>query len=358
MRESGSRLKEIIETPAFDKILSSVGMKGLWASLRVRYGKMRQLAIAKRVYDKGKGAGSYEDYKDALGKHWVSYNEYALQYDFPPKPEQVREEYVSRLKMKYFVWKYIPASVQYIFKDKVLFLSFFKSFVHREWLYAPDATFDEFVSLVSRYDCIVKPKAGSLGQGIFKTCKDSVRDIRALYDSCVKGRMLVEQYIESCDELSAFHPQSLNSIRVVTVSNQEKAEVFGSFFRMGGGASIVDNAHAGGIFAQINVETGVIESDGINTKGQRFPFHPDSRLKIKGFKIPKWDLICKTCSEAATMTKNTLTGWDVVINKSGEIEFVEGNNAPDFDVMQSPLQVGVKNRLFSLIKEYSGVEME
>ena len=54
MRESGSRLKEIIETPAFDKILSSVGMKGFWASLRVRYGKMRQLAIAKRVYDKVK----------------------------------------------------------------------------------------------------------------------------------------------------------------------------------------------------------------------------------------------------------------------------------------------------------------
>ena len=81
-------------------------------------------------------------------------------------------------------------------------------------------------------------------------------------------------------------------------------------------------------------------------------------MKFKGFKIPEWDTIVRSCCEAAKLTDNPITGWDVAVNKDGKVEFVEGNYGPDFDVMQSPLQIGVKNRLFSLIKEYSGVEME
>ena len=99
-------------------------------------------------------------------------------------------------------------------------------------------------------------------------------------------------------------------------------------------------------------------SEGINTHGERFISHPDSGLKIKGFKIPKWDLICETCCEAAKLTENTITGWDVTINNQGQVEFVEGNNRSDFDVMQSPLQVGVKRRIFALIKEYRGIELK
>ena len=81
-------------------------------------------------------------------------------------------------------------------------------------------------------------------------------------------------------------------------------------------------------------------------------------MKFKGFKIPEWDTIVRSCCEAAKLTDNPITGWDVAVNKDGKVEFVEGNYGPDFDVIQSPLQIGVKNRLFSLIKEYSGVEME
>ena len=170
--------------------------------------------------------------------------------------------------------------------------------------------------------------------------------------------MCIEECIESCKELKDFHPESLNTIRIVTVSNKKKAEVFGSFFRMGVGNSVVDNAHAGGIFAQINIHTGIIESDGINTNGERFLYHPDSKLKIEGFTIPKWDLICNTCCQAAVLTGNVFTGWDVVINSQGKVEFIEGNDISDVDVLQLPLHIGIKKRLFALIKEYSGIEMK
>lgn len=356
-RRIDSFYSRIACSPNSDRMLSLLGIKGLWARFRVLHAKKMHLSIAKKLFERGSGIGPFEDYKRALHKHWVSYDEY-VQYDFPHKTEQERDEFVARLKLLYFFWKYVPEFTKPLFHDKQQFLRFFSNYIHRQWLFAPDASYEEFRALISAHDCIVKPCDEMRGRGIYRICKDEVSDSRELYESCVKARMLVEQCVESCEDLKAFHPQSLNTIRVVTISNTEKAEVFGSFFRMGVGNSIVDNAHAGGIFAQINVDDGVIISEGINTRGERFISHPDSGLKIKGFKIPKWDLICETCCEAAKLTENTITGWDVTINNQGQVEFVEGNNRSDFDVMQSPLQVGVKRRIFALIKEYRGIELK
>ena len=349
-------LSNIMYTHWGDKLLKYTGVGRLIICYFLKKEKEKLLAEAKREYDNGSKLGSFNDYKNALYKHWISYNEYACQYDFPHKSEDEREEFVTRLKMAYFYLRYVPGYTKPFFKNKTKFLEFFYKYIHRKWLYAPESSYEEFFLLVSNYDCIAKPCDNMRGHGIFKIDRKTDQT-KELFDFCCKNRMLVEQCICECDELKVFHPQSLNTIRVVTVSNKDKAEVFGSFFRMGVGDSIIDNAHAGGIFAQIDIDEGVISSDGINTNGNRFVYHPDSKIKIKGFKIPKWELICETCCEAAKLTENTITGWDVVINNQGDVEFVEGNNRSDFDVMQSPLQVGVKKKIFAKIKEYRGVEM-
>jgi len=228
---------------------------------------------------------------------------------------------------------------------------------YRRWLYSPDVTFKDFNGLISSCDCIVKPDNEKCGSGIQKVSL-SQKTVIELYEWCVKNKMLVEQYLEQCDEIKVFHPKSLNTIRIVTVGNKDKAEVFGAIIRVGVGESIVDNAHAGGLYAQINIKNGIIESDGIDVQGNKYDRHPDSKIMFKGYQIPMWNSIVETCCEAAKIIGNTLTGWDVVINSQREIEFVEGNLMPGFDVMQSPLQIGYKKKLYSLIKEYSGIEMK
>ncbi len=349
----------IAYSPFGNKVVKSIGGARLYATYKIWSIKRIDLRIAKKEFEKETAKGSLDDYKRALDKHWVSYNEYAYQYELYNKTEEEREKFVSRQKMAYYHWIYSSASAKIVFRNKNRFLSTFNKYIHRKWLYTPNASYEEFAQLVSNYDCIIKPCDGKLGRGIFKVYKDSDHtDDRKLYDSCVRDRMLVEQCIESCEELKAFHPQSLNTIRVVTVANRDNAEVFGSFLRMGRGSNIVDNAHAGGIFAQINIVDGVIESDGIDTNGNRYVCHPDSNIKLKGFRIPKWETVVTTCCEAAKLSENTVMGWDVAINNEGEIEFVEANYGPDFDVMQSPLKIGVKNRIFSLIKKYQGVELK
>ena len=342
-----------------DKILTLTGGQRLIAGIRVRSSKKALLAGAKKAFEKGDALGSLEDYKQALKKHWVSYREYAYQYEFYNKTEEEREEYISRLKMAYFYWRYAPGSAKYVFCNKTRLLTTFKKYVHRKWLFAPDASFEDFEQMVSSVDCIVKPCDGKLGQGIFKTYKDADhKDDRKLYETCVRNRMLVEQCIEACDELKAFHPESLNTLRVVTIANREKACVFSGVFRTGVGKSVVDNTHQGGVSAQINVTDGTVETDGANTSGERFSHHPDSGIAIKGFKIPKWDAIVATCCEAAKVTDNPITGWDVVVNHNGDVELIEGNYGPDMDMMQTRYKKGAKKKICSLIKEYRGIEMK
>lgn len=359
MNKIKSSLWRIACSPLVSMFMSSTGLIRLWADYKVKSSKRGLLTSAKRMFEKGIALGSLDDYKKALEKHWVSYSEYAYQYEFYNKTEVERNEFVSRMKMGYYYRMYTPGPAKFVFRTKPKFLTIFNKYIHREWLYVPEVSFEEFERLITSYDCIVKPCDESLGKGIFKIYKDSDhKNDRQLYNNCVVNKMLVEECIESCDELKALHPESLNTIRVVTVSNNKNAEVFGSFLRMGMGDSIVDNAHAGGVFAQINIKDGTIESDGIDTNGNRYVCHPDSGIKLKGFQIPYWNEIVETCCEAAKLTQNTINGWDVAINSKGVIEFVEGNHRPDFDVMQSPLQIGVKKKIFALIKEYSGVVMK
>ena len=349
----------IAYSPIGDKLVSFSGVRRLWTELHVRSQKKHLLANARREYLKESAPGRLEDYERALKKHWISYSEYAHQYEFYDKAETERSEFVARLKMGYFYWRYAPGAAKAVFRNKPVFLRTFGKFVHRKWLYVPEASFEEFEQMISSQDCIIKPSDGKLGRGVFKVPRGGDGfDVRELFEQGVRSRALIEQCIESCEALKAFHPQSLNTIRVVTVANREKAVVFGSFLRTGVGDSVVDNAHAGGLFAQINVETGIIESDGINVDGMRCECHPDSNVRFKGFKIPEWDDIVRSCCEAARMTDNPITGWDVAISSRGEVEFVEGNYGPDFDVMQSPLKVGVKKKIYALIKEYRGIEMQ
>jgi hypothetical protein len=350
---------DVAYSSAGNKIISFMGGPRLYADYLIWKKKRRALANAKKEYANGSTLGNLNDYKQALKKHWVSYQEYAYMYEFYKKTEEEREEYLSLLKILYFYRRYGRGVVLPMLRDKQKFLRSFSEYIHRQWLYAPEATFEEFSQLITRYDCILKPCDEARGKGISKIYKEADhRNDKALFESCVKNRMVVEQCVEACEELKAFHPQSLNTIRVVTVANKEKACVFSGVFRAGVGDNVVDNTHAGGVSAQINVKNGIIETDGADSMGNRYVCHPDSGIQFKGFQIPHWNEIVETCCEVARKLENPITGCDVVINKDGEVEFIEANYGPDLDVMQVRYGHGIKKELFALIKEYFGVEMD
>lgn len=338
----------------------------LYIYIRLAYIKRKKmnslLAEAKMCFLNDKPQkGSLSDYRYALKKHFVTYSEYMYQYEFWNLNEEERNQFISRNELIFIMTKknYMAnyknkrlVSPQ-IFSNKITFLRFFSKYIHRKWICAQYVSFELFCDFVNSCGggCIIKPINGNCGKGVSLVTSDD--NLLEFYNYCCYNNMLIEECIQGCKEIQEFHPESLNTIRVVTIIDKESnVFVFGSILRMGIGNHFVDNAHAGGIFAQINVETGIVETNGFDTNGNVFIEHCDTSKKIKGFVIPMWNEIKDTCIEASKTVKEkeVIIGWDVVVNKFNEIEFVEGNYCPDFDLMQSPLKVGVKNKVLSFIE--------
>ena len=297
--------------------------------------------------------GSFSEYKHNCRVYRVDYSEYMYQYEFWSLTSNQKREFVSRAEMQSLYRKLVKSKIRSLFYNKVAFLNKFSEYIYREWLVVQNSSYEEFCTMIDSFDCIAKPIEGSLGNGIFKIRKGEIINKRALYEKCIKENILLEKCVVGCDEIEEFHPYSLNTIRVVTISNANKCMVFSAFFRMGNNRKCTDNAHGGGIFAQINVDNGIVESDGITTRGEKIEIHPYSGKIIKGFKIPHWDKIKNICMEAAKKESDIyFAGWDVCINKNGNVELIEANHAPDFDVMQSPLKIGIRNKLNCVLKEF------
>ena len=288
----------------------------------------------------------------------VTYSEYMYSYEFWKLDESERDKFISTSEVQCIYRKTGSAEVRQIFKDKSLFLSNFRPFVTRKWALVSQMDFEAFRQMVENADCLAKPLDGTRGVGIEQVHYQEGMDLKSLYDRFVTQSYILEERIQSCAELADFHPQSLNTIRVVTISENGRSKVFGAIFRMGAHGSFVDNTHAGGIYAPVNVDTGVIETEAIDAQNRHYRAHPDTGKPIVGFVVPQWQSILDTCQRATQQVPGIrFAGWDLCVLPDGRIEIIEGNHAPDFDGgMQAPLKTGVKRAFQKTCEEVIGID--
>jgi hypothetical protein len=166
------------------------------------------------------------------------------------------------------------------------------------------------------------------------------------------GISVIEELIIQAKELAAFHPNSVNTIRMPVVKSKDSKTltIFHPFFRMGRGHSIVDNGGAGGIFACVDVESGIINTEGVDEfSDNEYIFHPDTHYQIVGFKIPRWDEAIELAKEASCQTTNRYTGWDLALTEQGWV-IVEGNECGQF-IAQQIGKGGQLDELLHLIEQ-------
>lgn len=68
---------------------------------------------------------------------------------------------------------------------------------------------------------------------------------------------------------------------------------------MGVGASTVDNAGAGGIYASIDTNAGFVNSMACDNINNHYSIHPNSSCKIVGFDLPQWNQAITMVNEMA-----------------------------------------------------------
>lgn len=284
----------------------------------------------------------------AVYKDYYLYNFYDLSIE--EQKEYVTKGYIRDKILKKYNTK---AKNVKIFTEKDLFNKKFDEFMHRVWFTNVDLTFDVFKDKINGLSRLIyKPLSASCGKGItdFKLNPDNLETVYQELVSYPPG--VVEEYVVQHPEIAEFAPSSVNTIRVVSIYDGKDTHIIYSGLRMGGGTSVVDNFHSGGIVALIDVETGIINTDAINMKRDRFSEHPLTHKKIVGTQIPFWDEIKDMIDKAARKVPGMgYLGWDVAVTKDGPL-LIEANTTPWPGIIQLPHSIIEKKGMKYLFRPF------
>ena len=146
--------------------------------------------------------------------------------------------------------------------------------------------------------------------------------------------MICEEFIFQCKEISDICPTSVNSCRILTLRDGQTVSVIAATFKTSKGSSFVDNMHADGIGAAVDVKTGVVITEGRDYANNTFIYHPMTGMVIPGIQLPFWSATLYLVKKAhLLMPESAVLGWDVAFTDNGPI-IIEVNGAPGPNIHQ------------------------
>ena len=219
--------------------------------------------------------------------------------------------------------------------------------------------FDKFEAFVKRHPSFVKKgNFDSLGRGIEPVYTDENTDLKSLLEELLRDDgIIVEEMIQPHEDFKFLNPDSVNTIRCITIKHDGIIEILGCSLKIGHKGSFIDNAGAGGLLAHIDKETGIIDSTGVDKKGIRYEKNPDYGYVIKGYQLPNWEKAKEIAlAAAASIDGLVFCGWDLTCNSDGEWIIVEGNAKSQFFGMQATLNKGIKAEFLEMMKNVEPAE--
>ncbi len=222
-----------------------------------------------------------------------------------------------------------------------------------------------------RCDLFLKPLTGSGGRGAavwsylggrsYRNVDSGVLSEAQLIDHLVSlsrtgahvGRLRVANH----PELAKVSSGAVCSVRVVTcLDENDRPEVTHAVLRMARTPGIVvDNFHAGGIAAAVNLETGVLgpaTDVGVNRQTRWWTSHPTTGETIVGRQIPMWRQIIELAGLAhRAFADQIVVGWDIAVLEGGP-QLIEGNKGPDLDIIQRTSRTPIGNSRLGVLLAY------
>ena len=280
-------------------------------------------------------------------------NEY-FWYRFEEKDWEARHAFVPDNARDKYCRQMNPPEIHLLFDDKAETYRTFKEFYGRECCrYRGDidkVALKEFVQKHDRF--IIKPNDMYCGIGIkvvdvnsFVSIDEMINQLNQEYP---KG-LIAEELIIQSDIMSAFHPSSVNSVRMPTVRFDDRIDIIHPFMRIGRNGACVDNAGSGGIMATVDVESGILLA-AADEHGHTYINHPNTNVPIVGFQIPRWEEAKALVRELAQVVPNQrYAGWDIALTDNGWV-MIEGNARGQF-VWQIVTQEGFRREIETIMQE-------
>jgi hypothetical protein len=191
---------------------------------------------------------------------------------------------------------------------------------------------------------------------------DSIGMLFALAAQSWSGPRLIQPRILNHSALWPLNNGALATVRALTCLNElGQPELLGAVLRMAiGDNRVVDNLHAGGIAAAVELGTGRLgpaSNLGADCSLGWLNRHPTSGAQITGVRLPFWDQFAKFTERShRAFADRIMVGWDIAITPDGLL-LIEGNGAPDLDIMQRAYRCGWMNQRLGQLLAHHVVEL-
>lgn len=211
--------------------------------------------------------------------------------------------------------------------------------------------------LVSGTSLIAKPSRSlGGGHGVHVFCFDGqsfILDGKHLKEGALRAfvltleEYLISEFVKQNDFENSIYASTTNTLRVITIFEGSGAKVVFAGHRFGTHESIpVDNACNGGIFANIDLDTGVMTScHCYNHPYDEYEVHPDSKARIKGVAVPGFLELAKSLQDAHnSFPYFKFFAWDVISGNDGKYYVCEINRGSGLCLWQ--MNDPMRNRAF------------
>jgi hypothetical protein len=267
-------------------------------------------------------------------KYGIGLSDY-LNYKFYKRSKKERKEYVGIKLQNTFYEKVSPSAYKKRYTIKPNFLKEFQEYTKRDFFVPDENNFEDFQKFIANHATFMrKPYDGLGGADVTKIKTQDIGNPKEFFEELRTKHLFLEELVIQHEKLNELCDTSVNTIRIMTFNNHGHPEILWAGLRIGNGINPVDNFHAGGMGAEINLKTGTLIGPALDKDLNEFNHHPKSKVKIDGFQIPYFKEVKEMVKKASLESDKILVvGWDVAITPTGPL-IIEGNRRPGFDLVQ------------------------
>lgn len=267
-------------------------------------------------------------------------------YKFFEMKHEQKKRYIT-FRNRFLIYNILnDKQSEIIFKKKYETYKKYEDYYGRDVIeISSEADYYKFKRFISNNQTFfVKPESLGLGIGVHRENLCNYASERELFDKLLLERyiskneswaignsVVLEEEIKQVEEMAEIHPYSVNIIRISTVVQKNgDVDFVDAWFRVGINKSEIAAASNGEIYSGVNLDTGIVETNGYTEFGDVFVTHPDTKIDFVGYKIPKWNELLNIVNELALRVPEVrYVGWDMALTRNGWV-IVEGNENGEF----------------------------
>lgn len=189
---------------------------------------------------------------------------------------------------------------------------------------------DSMLAATGRSAVFAKPSSGYMSMGLFRLMDSA--DIGALWAAIQHQDYVFEENVEQHPVLAAIMPDTLNTLRVITVldaAGEPLHATTAAKLGRAGGVGDVDHPVALRVRVTADGSFAPYAFTPWGVGGDTFTHHPDTGRRIGGVRLPDFAAAIDIVLRAARRIACPIVGWDVGFSTTGPV-LIEGNTRPGF----------------------------